>query len=501
MSEILEITHSRHLLVVCRDGSGLLWAGGMEYELELGKCFIFKPDTALQISNASEYPLSAYLLEFNALTLSANRGQPSPLLEGGEFRVIPFTRLIDLARSLYENKEVEGEAGEYGNHALFQEIVHLVWQSEMKDKDDDATQSVKRTIEYMKESYTLDLTHSQLAEMAGLSLRHYSRLFLKLTGKSPIEFLIEQRLNRARQLLLTSRDTIQEIAGSVGFRDPFHFSRSFKKHMNVSPRLYIHLRKNNIRVISMQFLGEMLTLGIKPVGAPGLLLQGGFLGEKVDGIQEVSPSVINPEMDRLEALKPDAILTFDGHHYESYSRIAPTLSVPWSLPWFERFRRLAEWIGKSEEAEHWISAYYRQVEEVKEQLMQRLVGQPTVSFFWSRGLPQTLQVYYDMAVFYRDLGMKAPPSVSRIQGLEGHPFKANIPVEEIADYAGDHLFIVVSRDQDSLRAMQQLENTKEWKSLPAVQKRQVYQVSDDWLMEDPISRLGQLRSAVQFMKP
>jgi len=500
LSEVSEITHSRHLLVVCRDGSGLLHTAGKQYELELGKCFIFQPGTALHITNRSDYPLSAYLLEFDALPLSEVHCEPSPILVGGEFRVIPFGRLIDLARSLYENKEVEGEVEEYGNHSLFQEIVHLVLESEMKGVDDDATQAVKRTIEYIKESYSLDLTHTQLAEMAGLSLRHYSRLFLKLTGKGPIEYLIEQRLNRAGQLLLTSGDTIQEIAGSVGFRDPFHFSRSFKKHMNVSPRLYIHLRKNNIRVIAMQFLGEMLTLGIKPVGASGLLLKGGYLREKVDGIEEVSPSVINPDMDKLKALKPDAILTFDGHHYESYSRIAPTLSIPWSLPFYERFRRLAKWVGKSKEAEQWISTYERQLQEIKEKYRQRLPQQPTVSFFWSRGLPQTFQVYYDMPVLYRDLEMQAPLAVRRVQEMNTHPFKEDIPLNQINEYAGDHLFIVVSEDEQSLCAMQQLENSKEWQELPAVLNQQVYRVSQDWIREDPLSLMGQLQDVVRIMR-
>jgi len=500
LSEVSEMTHSRHLLVVCRDGSGLLRAADNEYELELGKCFILQPGTALQIANRSDYPLSAYFLEFDALPLSEIRGETSPILIGGEFRVLPFGRLIDLARSLYENKDVDGEVEEYGNHSLFQEIVHLVLESEMKGVDDDATQAVRRTIEYIKESYSLDLTHTQLAEMAGLSLRHYSRLFLKLTGKGPIEYLIEQRLNRAGQLLLTSGDTIQEIAVSVGFRDPFHFSRSFKQHMNVSPRLYIHLRKNNIRVVAMQFLGEMLTLGIKPVGASGLLIKGEYLSGKVEGIEEVSPSVINPDMDKLKALKPDAILTFDGHHYESYSRIAPTLSIPWSLSFYERFRRLGKWVGRSKEAEQWITTYQQQLEEVRAKYQQRFPSEQTVSFFWSRGLPRTLQVYYDTPLLYRDLEMQPPPSVRRVQETNSHPFKEDIPLEQIGEYAGDHLFIVVSKDEQSLGAMQQLENSKEWKSLPAVQNQQVYQVSQDWIREDPISLMGQLQDVVRIMK-
>lgn len=71
--------------------------------------------------------------------------------------------------------------------------------------------------------------------MAGLSNSHYSRLFKKNIGYSPIEYLTHLRLDRARELLAHSDERIKEVNQNFGYEDELYFSRIFKKIVGVSP--------------------------------------------------------------------------------------------------------------------------------------------------------------------------------------------------------------------------------------------------------------------------
>ncbi|WP_439652413.1 helix-turn-helix transcriptional regulator [Paenibacillus ottowii] len=62
-------------------------------------------------------------------------------------------------------------------------------------------------------------TVKQLAEQANVSIWQYSQLFRKITGKKPLHYLPELRLNHAKRLLLECRRPLREVARQVGFPD------------------------------------------------------------------------------------------------------------------------------------------------------------------------------------------------------------------------------------------------------------------------------------------
>ncbi len=81
------------------------------------------------------------------------------------------------------------------------------------------------------------LTLAAVARRTHLSEDHFGRLFRSEVGVSPMQYLRDARLQRARQLLHRTRLTVSEIAYEVGFRDPAYFSRVFKACTDgLSPR-------------------------------------------------------------------------------------------------------------------------------------------------------------------------------------------------------------------------------------------------------------------------
>ncbi|MEK8126521.1 helix-turn-helix domain-containing protein [Paenibacillus filicis] len=501
LSDLTGQTLSQHALVVVAEGEGILRANGRSYALKPGLCLAFDPDTDLHISNRSAGWLQAFLIRYVPVQVpsAAPPGAPGATgFQAGEV-ISSSAKAVQLAQSLYDSREIDRELQEYSNHALFQELILILMKAQAGGKEQQSIQAVERSISQMEESSTLDYTLGQLAEMAGLSARHYSRIFRKLTGQSPIDYLIGLRMKRAKELLAVSDHAVHAVASHLGFRDPFHFSRTFKQQTGASPRLYAQLQKERTRLTSLQFLGEMLALGIKPVGAPTQLLRGRYLSSHAAGIEEIAETVVTPYMDRLADLKPDAIVTFNGYHLSEYTKIAPTLDIPWKMPFFERFTLIADLLGKKTAAEAWIHSYQGETEETKAQLSRYMSPEQTVSFFWMRGLPATFQVYFDVGVLYRDLGFQAPPAVTAVQNQKEHPFKRDIPLSELARYAGDYLFVVVSLDAHSQAQFAALSASPQWQQLKAVRSGKVYLLTEDWLREDPLSMLGQVRDALRLL--
>jgi AraC-like DNA-binding protein len=76
---------------------------------------------------------------------------------------------------------------------------------------------------------------AELARAAGYSVDHFSRVFLKVTGQRPQDYVITARVARARQLLAESDLTVGMIAEALGFQDIFYFSRRFRRETWQTP--------------------------------------------------------------------------------------------------------------------------------------------------------------------------------------------------------------------------------------------------------------------------
>lgn len=82
------------------------------------------------------------------------------------------------------------------------------------------------------------LSLDELADVAGLSLSRFAHLFREQTGTTPQQFVEQQRISQARQLLELSSRSIKQIARDLGFDSPFYFSQRFSKQVGMSPRDY-----------------------------------------------------------------------------------------------------------------------------------------------------------------------------------------------------------------------------------------------------------------------
>ena len=99
----------------------------------------------------------------------------------------------------------------------------------------DLCTSVKH---YIEQNYQQHLTLASIAEDLNYSVAHLSTTFKEKTGYSVIDYVIQIRLSNAERWLRESDAPLKEIAEQIGYKDPYYFSRLFKKHKKCSPLQY-----------------------------------------------------------------------------------------------------------------------------------------------------------------------------------------------------------------------------------------------------------------------
>jgi len=95
---------------------------------------------------------------------------------------------------------------------------------------------INRLRQFVDEHIGEPINRNRLAKASGVSVSLMHHLFRKNLGTTPMQFLLEQRLLRARHLLSCTRLSVKEISYQLGFEAPAHFSRRFKQSVGVSPK-------------------------------------------------------------------------------------------------------------------------------------------------------------------------------------------------------------------------------------------------------------------------
>ena len=90
----------------------------------------------------------------------------------------------------------------------------------------------------MYSNYAKEVTIPEYASMCNLSESRFSHLFKKNTGVSPMQYILNIRIEKAKELLENTELPIAEISDMIGMQSQHYFSRIFKKYTNMSPSEY-----------------------------------------------------------------------------------------------------------------------------------------------------------------------------------------------------------------------------------------------------------------------
>ena len=97
---------------------------------------------------------------------------------------------------------------------------------------------LRPAIEFINENLDKDLKLAEIATVAGISQYYFARMFKKQMGVAPHQYVLQQRIERAKQLLATRQLSIAQVAEQVGFSNQSHFTAQFRKTTGTTPKGY-----------------------------------------------------------------------------------------------------------------------------------------------------------------------------------------------------------------------------------------------------------------------
>ena len=156
-------------------------------------------------------------------------------------RIVKDMRAVDYL----DETEYQVVIERLGAYEIFEqyrgEIMELI-NRKVKENDNTKKQysaAVKQAMEYIYSNFTKDISLEECAELTGSSYTYLSSEFKKETGMRFVEFLNQQRVSKAKSLLIRRKDSMKEIVELSGFRDYNYFFKVFKEIVGVTPREFV----------------------------------------------------------------------------------------------------------------------------------------------------------------------------------------------------------------------------------------------------------------------
>lgn len=228
--------------LVCRGQGGLVLAGN-PYELGPGSVFAYGPGVPHAIESQGRSRLGKYFVDFvgsEAEALFASMG----VVPGEHVRVgsLPEVQLLfnELVRDGVRSDEVSGPMCVALLRCLALRVA--AYRIDEADSGPEPYATYERCSSYIASNAARLTSQQQAATECGVSPAYLSRLFRRHGRLRPYQFLTRLRMNLAAERLLDSDAPVKQVAGELGYEDPFHFSRAFKATLGVSPSEFRTLR-------------------------------------------------------------------------------------------------------------------------------------------------------------------------------------------------------------------------------------------------------------------
>jgi AraC family transcriptional regulator len=159
-----------------------------------------------------------------------------------------------LARALVAADEIGGPCGQLYVECISTAIVarllaspHRTLEGGRPKVAELARWRLRRVMEYVEANLAETVSLADLAAAAGLTRMHFAAQFRAATGLPPHEYLLRRRIERAQEMLAEDRESLVEIALSVGFQTQSHFTSVFKRFVGQPPRAWRQRHCGQIR--------------------------------------------------------------------------------------------------------------------------------------------------------------------------------------------------------------------------------------------------------------
>ena len=231
-----------NILIYCVQGKGHCVIADKKFEVCANQ-YILLPATDKYIRYWADHedPWTIYWVHFTGPTIDSFNQSLQILPEKGPVNLVFHEKVLDMWHKVYQTLEMGYSLENLANaNMCIQYFMAMLLYPEkhLSAEDSDKPDLVSDTIRYMRLNLEKKLAVEDMAKQHMLSSSHFSMLFRKGTGMAPVDYFIHLKMQKACQLIYADEGKIKEIAISLGYDDPFYFSRVFKKNMGQSPEQY-----------------------------------------------------------------------------------------------------------------------------------------------------------------------------------------------------------------------------------------------------------------------
>jgi AraC-like DNA-binding protein len=234
-------TLTDYSFVYLTQGSGTFQVRGTRpLPVKAGDVLLIEPGMWHDYAPVLESGWKEYWVMFNGrqadeLVSQVDLPRRAPLIHYGEDKSLHhlFTQMLDVAGTSPPFADIIHTGQLLQMAALIQGRLQL--QREQGDREQSFIQQAKQ---HLTNAGDQAVDMQALAHTLGISYPHFRRVFKQSTGLPPQQYLLNLRINQAKQLMEEQDLKLSDIARSVGFDDPFYFSRLFKQKTGISPSLW-----------------------------------------------------------------------------------------------------------------------------------------------------------------------------------------------------------------------------------------------------------------------
>ncbi|MEO3944247.1 AraC family transcriptional regulator [Gorillibacterium sp. CAU 1737] len=228
------------ILIYCAEGAGRVVINGIEHEVMERQLIVLPADTPHAYWTDTEHPWTIYWFHFKgdqaADYATLLKGGASPLtlsaVDSEKFITL-FHQCFDLLSGGAYSPAHQVLAMQTAAYAL--STLGLIPEREDEDR---RKQSIETAIHLMKMKLEESLTLDEISQYTQISKQHLNHLFKTSVGFAPIDYYLRLKMQRACQLLDLTALSVKEVCHTLGFKDPYYFSRLFRKIIGLSPTDY-----------------------------------------------------------------------------------------------------------------------------------------------------------------------------------------------------------------------------------------------------------------------